>query len=333
MKASYWRPEDGKIRCLLCPHACLIENGRTGICRVRQAENGELVLPYYGAITALAIDPIEKKPLYHFYPGSRILSLGFVSCNLACPFCQNWEISQTTDQDMRFVSSENLISMAREAGSIGIAFTYSEPLIHFEYISSVAKEARAAGLKTVLVSNGFLREAPAREILSLMDAANIDLKSFSPNTYTRSLRGGLEEVKKIITIAATALRLELTCLLVPGMNDSDQEIEAMSAWIAAIDPEIPFHLSAYHPAWKSTIPATQPSDLARAQKIAKKHLKYVYSGNISGFDDATRCPGCDSVLLSRQGYISRIMGLSGNSCARCGRQIPIILGSETKNPS
>jgi pyruvate formate lyase activating enzyme len=330
MKAAFWRPEDGKVRCLLCPHGCLIAEGRTGICRVRQVENGELCLPYYGGITALALDPIEKKPLYHFYPGSRILSLGFASCNLACPFCQNWEISQTIDADMRFVSTETLVSMAKEAGSIGIAFTYSEPLIHFEYVSEVARAARAAGLRTVLVSNGFIQEEPAREILSLMDAANIDLKAFSPETYEQTLKGGLDGVKKFISIAASMVHLELTCLLVPGMNDSDEEIDAMSAWIAGIDPEIPFHISAYYPAWKSKIPSTHASGLLRALELAKKRLAYVYSGNMAGMDDDTRCPACSALLLSRQGYFSQVKGLSEGRCSACGRKIPIIVGNEAK---
>lgn len=333
MKASYWRPEGGKVRCLLCPRECLIAEGGAGACRVRQAENGELALPYYGALTAVALDPVEKKPLYHFYPGSRILSLGFLSCNLSCPFCQNWEISQTTDADIRFVATETLISMAKEAGSIGIAFTYSEPLIHFEYVSAVAAAARASGLKTVLVSNGFLQEAPSREILSLMDAANIDLKAFSPETYRRTLGGELESVKKFISIAASLVHLELTCLLVPGMNDSDEEIEAMSAWIGGIGSEIPLHISAYRPAWKSKLPATKPQSVFRAVERAKKKLAYVYSGNVSGRDDDTRCPSCAALLLSRNGYVSRVEGLSDGRCAACGRKIPIFVGNDVEKSS
>lgn len=325
MIASYWRPEGEKLRCLLCPHSCLLSEGRFGSCRVRFASGGRLSLPFYGAISAMAVDPIEKKPLYHFHPGSRILSLGFLSCNLACPFCQNWEISQSTDQETRQIPPEGLIAAAREAGSIGIAFTYSEPLVHFEYVRDLAAAFRDAGLKTVLVSNGYLRRDPAREILSLMDAANIDLKSFSAATYADRLKGGLEAVREFIDIAAGMVHLELTCLLVPGMNDSDGEIQAMTEWVAGINPDIPFHLSAYHPAWKSGIPATKASDLRRALGIARQKLHYVYSGNLPGSEENTLCRGCGALLVSRTGYQARLRDISGSKCARCGKEVPMIL--------
>ncbi|MGA2642992.1 MAG: AmmeMemoRadiSam system radical SAM enzyme, partial [Spirochaetia bacterium] len=218
--ARWYEPRtDGKIACLLCPHRCVISETHPGKCGVRQLRDAALVLPFYGRISSLAVDPIEKKPLYHFHPGSRILSAGFVGCSFHCKFCQNWQISQTTEAGTRFISPEDLVSAAINEGSFAIAYTYSEPLVHAEYVVDTARLAHEAGLKNVLVSNGYLNPDPASEVLSLMDAANIDLKGFDQRFYRVETGGSLAEVQRFLKQAAGCVHLEVTTLVIPTKND------------------------------------------------------------------------------------------------------------------
>ncbi|MDR3146065.1 MAG: AmmeMemoRadiSam system radical SAM enzyme, partial [Treponema sp.] len=268
------------LRCGLCPRECLIPPGKTGRCGVRANAGGRGDIPYAGFITALAEDPIEKKPLYHYRPGSFILSLGFAGCNMHCPFCQNWHISQRSDAPGRYVGPGDLIAAARSSGLSQIAYTYSEPLIHAEFLIHCMELARKAGLANVLVSNGCIRAEAAADIIPLLDAANIDLKSFSEETYSRVLGGDLGAVLAFIRAAhAAGVHLELTTLIVPGLNDGPAETESCAAFIASLDRQIPWHLSAYHPDYRWDAPPTDPALLEGIACRARRVLPYVYTGN------------------------------------------------------
>jgi pyruvate formate lyase activating enzyme len=319
--------EDGRIACRLCPHNCVIQDNHPGKCGVRFNHGGTLDIPYYGMSSNVAMDPIEKKPLYHYHPGEPILSIGFVGCSFRCGFCQNWHISQGRDARTRFIEPKALVDAAKREGSFAIAYTYSEPLVHAEYVLDTAALARAAGLKNVLVSNGWLNEAPASEVLGLIDAANIDLKGFTDEFYRSETGGRLGEVKRFITQAAAKIHLEVTTLVIPGKNDSPSEIEALSSWLASVATaagrDIPLHLSAYHPDYKYTIPATSASALHSLAEVARRHLPWVYTGNIGPEESPTLCAGCANVLVQRHGYSVRVTGLRGDACSKCGRKSPI----------
>lgn len=267
----------------------------------------------------MAVDPIEKKPLYHFYPGSSILSVGFVGCSLRCPFCQNHGISQSTSSPTDHIEPEDLVSAALRERSFGIAYTYSEPLIHFEYVLACSKAARAAGLKNVLVTNGYLNPEPLAEILTFTDAANVDLKSFQAGVYQQELGGSLEEVKRFIAKAAGHIALEVTTLVVPGMNDSEGEIEQSARFLASLDPLIPYHLSCYHPRYRASAPPTDPASVVRLAEVARRHLKHVYVGNVGTEETVTFCAGCGNALIRRRGYATRVTGIAAGVCSRCGR--------------
>lgn len=273
--------EESKVGCLLCPHGCVIAPGKKGMCGARVNRGGELYAENYGRVTSLALDPVEKKPLYHFHPGGMILSLGSYGCNLRCPFCQNHEISmqEAPWREMRPEEVASLSLALAAKGNIGAAYTYNEPLIGYEFVRDCAALIRRQGQKNALVTNGFLREAPLRELLPLIDAMNIDLKSFSPGFY-REIRGELEAVKAVIALAAGACHLEVTTLVIPGKNDSEEETEALAAWLAGVDPNIPLHLSRFFPRYKLLdTPPTPVAAIRRLAKIAGKHLRYVYAGN------------------------------------------------------
>lgn len=314
----------GKIQCNLCPHGCELADGGTGICRVRQNRRGELSLPYYGMLSALAMDPIEKKPLYHFHPGSRILSAGFYGCNFRCPFCQNYNISQQLAEGGSVTTPEELVQAAVRQGSVGIAYTYSEPLVHFEYILKSAKLARENGLKNVLVTNGYINPTPAAELLEWIDAANVDLKSFNGDFYQDEIRGTLDPVLAFIKQAAGVVSLEVTTLVIPGKNDSTSEIRAISGFISDISAEIPLHLSCYYPTYKYTVKATTPDTVFDLARTAREKLKYVYEGNVGRHETNTFCPNCGTLLVKRRGYSVTIESLSNGRCSDCGTKIPVV---------
>ncbi|MGA2480800.1 MAG: AmmeMemoRadiSam system radical SAM enzyme [Spirochaetia bacterium] len=318
------RRPDGRIACLLCPHKCIIAPDSHGTCHVRYNRDGALQIPYYGRISSLAVDPIEKKPLYHFHPGSRILSAGFVGCSFHCKFCQNWHISQGVDADTRLIGPRELVEIARRERSFAIAYTYSEPLIHAEYVMDCARLARAAGLKNVIVSNGYMNEAPADEVLDLVDAANIDLKGWDPDFYKTETGGRLEEVKRFIAQAAAKTHLEVTTLVIPGKNDQPGQIEGIAGFIASLDTNIPLHLSAYHPQYKYELPPTPASTVRALAEVARQHLKFVYEGNIGPEENDTVCSSCGAVLVRRSGYSVKVVGLRDGACAKCGAPSPII---------
>lgn len=329
-QASFYRLLPGEqIQCELCPHHCQIPVGKTGFCNVRAYREGGLVSANYGRISALSLDPIEKKPLYHFFPGHPILSVGTVGCNFACEFCQNWQISREQGAT-REVTPQELVALAdaarREQGNIGLAYTYSEPVVWYEFLLATMPLIRQAGLENVLVTNAFLQAGPWKELLKWTDAANIDLKGFTPEYYRRWCHGQLQPVLDNIRAAAGQIHVELTTLLVPGENDDPEQITAMVRWIAAVDPDIPLHLSRYFPNYKLERPATAESTMQQALEIARQHLHYVYLGNIGASNDTT-CVKCGSTLVERNGYHTRV--LARGQCPGCGAQIPFTCGGET----
>jgi pyruvate formate lyase activating enzyme len=324
-EALYWEPgSSGRVHCLLCPNDCHIAEGKAGTCGVRENRAGRLELPRYGAISSIAVDPIEKKPLYHFHPGSRILSVGFVGCSFRCGFCQNWHISQSTDVDTRYVGPEDLVDTAVREKSFAIAYTYSEPLVHFEYVLDSAKLARRAGLANVLVTNGYLNPRPADELLPFVDAANVDLKGWDPGFYRQETGGNLEEVKRFIAESAGRIHLEITTLVIPTKNDDPAQIEGIARFIAGLDPGIPLHLSAYHPQHEYTLPPTPPGTVRRLAEVAKRHLKHVYVGNLGAESSDTACGECGNILVKRVGWHVQLTGIKAGACARCGAKSPII---------
>jgi len=273
-----------KVQCEICPHHCKIEEGHIGLCKGRTNQKGKIVSENYGRLTALSLDPIEKKPLNHFYPGTSILSVGSYGCNLKCPFCQNFDISMVSksDIDSTQITCEELIAKAMELksiGNIGIAYTYNEPLIGYEFVRDCARIAKAQELKNVVVTNGYICEEPFKELLPHIDAFNIDLKCFTEEFYHK-LRGDLATVKHTIELAAAECHVEVTTLIIPGENDSEEEMGALSKWLAGINPEIPLHISRFFPRWHmQDLEATPVKRVYRLAEVARGNLRYVHEGN------------------------------------------------------
>ena len=273
-----------KALCELCFHHCALDEGQTGLCRARACQDGKIVSLNYGKLTSLALDPIEKKPLRRFHPGSLILSVGSFGCNMRCPFCQNHEISMAGDSGIPTVevSPEQLAAQAAELvphGSIGVAYTYNEPLTGYEYVRDCAALVHEQGMVNVLVTNGTVEEEPWRVLLPLVDAANIDLKGFTPSWYRR-LGGDLETVKRSIVLAAERCHVEVTTLLIPGENDSEEEIRELARWLASISPEIPLHLSRFFPQYQMVDRLPTPVEqVYRLSEAAQEYLSHVYTGN------------------------------------------------------
>lgn len=326
----YRKAGDDKVQCLLCPHECLLSAGQRGLCRARKNIAGRLYTLNYGRVSSLGIDPIEKKPLYHFYPGRQIFSVGTFGCNFRCQFCQNWEISQG-EPATEELSPERLVAMAlrarEESGSVGIAYTYSEPVVWYEFVYDCAKLAHEKGLKNVLVTNGSIQEEPLEKLLPYIDAMNIDVKAFTPDYYRRVCRGELEPVLRTVERAYGRCHIELTTLLVPGMNDSDEELEALVDWVASLSRDVPLHFSRYFPRYQMELPPTPLQTLVRAWELARQKLRYVYIGNaweLGERYDNTYCPGCGSLLIRRSGYFVLLSGLEGRRCKECGTDIAVV---------
>ncbi|MDF2502332.1 MAG: AmmeMemoRadiSam system radical enzyme, partial [Anaerosporomusa subterranea] len=298
--AEYFSIEGDGVRCCLCPHNCLIRSDKTGFCRTRVNRNGSLYITNYGACTASAIDPIEKKPLYHFYPGADIFSLGSWGCNFNCRFCQNWHLTQTHVEPTD-LSPQESVNLAISAGktNIGIAYTYSEPGVWFEYVRDAAIVARSAGLANVVVTNGYINPKPLAELLTCTDAMNIDVKAFTEDFYKTVCSGELHQVMNTVESAVQACHVEVTTLVIPGMNDSMNEISALAKWLATLSPDIPLHLSRYFPNYQMNLPATPLTTLQQAWQTAREYLHYVYIGNIGPTGTNTDCPGCGALLIER----------------------------------
>jgi pyruvate formate lyase activating enzyme len=324
-EALHWeQAEADKVHCLLCPQDCTIPPGGSGRCLVRKNSGGRLYATNYGAVSGLALDPIEKKPLYHFYPGSLILSAGSRGCSLACGFCQNWSSVRGEGHTELLTPAElaDLAEATRERGNCGIAFTYTEPLVWYEFVLEAAKEARSRGLKTLLVTNGFIRPQPWLELLVTIDAVNIDLKAFTPRFYRENCGGSLKPVQDAIAAAAGKCHVEVTTLLIPGQNTGEDEMRELSAFLAGIDPRIPLHLSRYYPARKWRQPATPPELIWRLAEVARQKLDFVYIGNLPGsYETGTYCPDCGQLLIQR-GLAARVHLIHGR-CPRCNYLLDI----------
>ncbi|MBN1242423.1 MAG: AmmeMemoRadiSam system radical SAM enzyme [Spirochaetales bacterium] len=327
-EGRFWNAgKSGAISCGLCPHRCQIAPGTSGICKVRQNEDGRLVLPFYGRASSVAVDPIEKKPLYHFKPGTPVLSIGFVGCNLRCPFCQNWEISQGLGAPTERLDPEECAKLARRSRCASVAYTYSEPVVHTEWVIEAMSSVRAAGLANVLVTNGCVLPPASTELLASCDAVNVDIKSWDADFYRRELGGELEAVKAFIAEArGSGVHVEATTLVLPGSNDSEEEIDAIAAFLASLSPELPYHLSAYRPMYRWTKPATPPENVVRLAAIARGRLRHVYAGNLAFERNDDHCPACGAVLVRRAGYSVDASGLSGGTesearCAACGERV------------
>ncbi len=324
-EAQYYQKEkDDRVRCLLCPQGCRLAPGEKGKCLVRRNQGGILYALTYGKVAAVQMDPIEKKPLYHFYPGRQILSLGAIGCNLSCQFCQNYHLVEGK-VPLDNLSPEQAVRLAREDNSVGIAYTYNEPLIWFEYVLDSARIAREEGLKNVLVTNGLINPKPLEELLPFIDAMNIDLKSIRDEFYRRLCGGFRDPVLKSIERSNQACHIELTNLLITGTNDSTEEIKELIDYVASLDRDIPLHFSRYFPHYQLNVPSTPVDKLMEAYELAKEKLNYVYLGNLWSDEGAnTYCPKCKALLIQREGYATRIVDLRGRSCQKCGGEIKIV---------
>jgi pyruvate formate lyase activating enzyme len=336
---------DGTVQCQVCEHFCAVKPGQAGKCGVRRNYDGTLYLVVYGKAVAIRVDPIEKKPLFHFLPRGDVLSIGTYGCNFRCSFCQNWEMAQKRDFDEErdYRSAERsrrslgqdappeaLVSTCRQRGIPMIAYTYNEPTVFFEYTYDTARLAHGQGIKNVYVSDGFMSRAALDMIVPYLDGINVDLKAFGETGeefYHDVCGARLEPVKRNIRYIAqqTAVWIEVTTLLIPGLNDGDDELRTLAAWLVEVDPEIPWHVTAFRPAYKMLDrPPTLPRDLARAYDIGKRAgLHYVYVGNVMDADrESTHCPKCEQLLIRRRGYDVREVWPERGVCPRCGHLIP-----------
>jgi pyruvate formate lyase activating enzyme len=331
VKTDYWHPlDDGRIQCDLCPRFCKLKEGQQGLCFVRANEGNQIVLKTYGRSSGFCIDPIEKKPLNHFLPGTPVLSFGTAGCNLACKFCQNWDISKSREVHTLAdaASPEKIAAAAQRLDCRSVAFTYNDPVIFHEYAIDVAAACHERGIKTVAVTAGYICEAPRQPFFAAMDAANVDLKAFSEDFYYHLTGAHLQPVLDNLTYLKqeTDVWFEITTLLIPGKNDSDTELHAMCAWIMQnLGPEVPLHFTAFHPDWKMLdIPATPPGTLTRARGIALQHgLQYVYTGNVHDkAGGSTWCPQCGKCLIGRDWYRLSDWHLTASGCCDgCGHKI------------
>ena len=315
------------VKCNLCPNYCVIKEGETGICKVRENINGELYSLVYNKPVAIHIDPIEKKPLFHFYPGSRALSIATAGCNLRCNFCQNWEISQSLPGEIEAYKKtpQDIINLAIKYDCESIAFTYTEPTIFYEYMLDIAKLADKNDLKTVMITCGYINEEPFRELCQYIDAANIDLKGFSKEFYQEYTTGQLQPVLNTIQTAhQESLYFEITNLIIPEANDDEETISQMCDWITRnIGTDYPLHFSRFFPKYKLlNKPATSPNTLKKAREIAvSKGIKYVYIGNIATRFEDTYCPECEEKIIDRTGYHINQIYIKDGNCKFCGEKI------------
>ncbi|MGW8320111.1 MAG: AmmeMemoRadiSam system radical SAM enzyme, partial [Thermodesulfobacteriota bacterium] len=328
-EASYYKKlEHKEVQCLLCPRKCVVGDQERGYCGVRENRLGTYYTLVYNRPCTARPDPIEKKPFYHFRPRSLAYSLATAGCNMNCKYCQNWEISQVRPEQVRdfLLTARDCARQARDLDCISIAYTYTEPVIFWEYMYDIAAEARKAGIKNVMISGGFVEEKPLRDLLPLMDAVKIDLKAFSDKYYREVCRGRLEPVLEALKIIREAgVWLEIVYLVLPTLNDSSDEIRALSAWIRKeLGPDVPIHLTRFHPTYlMKKLPPTPVDTLERLKKIAQTEgLHYVYIGNVPGHSGkSTLCPECGALLVHRTGYNVRVEALRGDTCEKCGLKI------------
>jgi len=330
-EAKFWQVEGDRLGCCLCPHHCKIAPGKRGICGVRQNVDGKLYSLIYGKASSVHIDPVEKKPLFHFRPAENILSLGSFGCNLKCLHCQNFSISQARPEEggSGSMSPEDVSRLAMENGCRNIAFTYNEPTIWHEFTYDACKLAKEKGLGTVYVTNGFIEEEPLREIAPFLDAMNIDVKGFRDDFYTRICKGRLDPVLKATKVAfGLGVHIELTYLIIPTKNDSTEELKEYVAWVhSELSDDVPVHFSRFHPDYKmEDVPPTPLKTMQHAQEIAKEvGLNFVYLGNMPSEDgENTICPKCGTLIIRRHGYFVEKVAYGGGNCPRCGRSLYIV---------
>ena len=325
------RLEDGRIQCDVCPRACRLREGQRGLCFVRMCEGGEVVLTTYGRSSGFCVDPIEKKPLNHFLPGSSVFSFGTAGCNLACKFCQNWDISKSRELDTLAdaASPDEIAEAAARLGCASVAFTYNDPVIFVEYAIDVADACRARGIRSVAVTAGYVCDEPRVELFRHMDAANVDLKAFTEEFYAQTCAGHLQPVLDTLVYLKheTDVWFEITNLLIPGLNDSDEEIDAMTRWIvSSLGPDVPVHFTAFHPDYKlRDRPPTPPETLARARELARANgVRHAYTGNVFDVDgQSTYCHACGGRVIERDWYRLGAYRLRDDGrCDSCGAQLP-----------
>ena len=323
-EALFWKKLNGEVQCQLCPHYCSLKPEELGKCRARQNRGGKLISLSYGRPCSINLDPIEKKPFYHFLPGHKTLSIATAGCNLSCSHCQNWEISQCSPQKMgQELEPGEVVKKALEKNAKIISYTYTEPAIFYEYMLDIAKLARKEGIKNTMVSNGFINQKPLKKLLPYMDAANIDLKALSDKHYKEICGARLEPVLETIkTLKEKGVWIELTNLLIPGLNDSKENIERLVEWIKDnIGAEVPVHFSAFYPTYKMKDKRPTPIEkVERAGEIAKSNgLKFVYTGNLE--ENNTACPNCGKVLIRRGGRVEKEFRRRRLTCSKCGEKI------------
>lgn len=328
----YETVEKGFVQCRLCGQHCLIGEGKRGVCRVRQNSEGKLVPLAYGILSAMTADPVEKKPLSHFQPGTTTMSIASDGCNLQCPWCQNHHMAQNVRRTRsirgRSVPPEEVVAVTLAEGCASVSYTYSEPTIHYEYNREVGVLARSRGLKNIFVTNGTMTAEVARDAATaFLDAANVDLKAMRPETYKTLCKGSLDRVLETIrTLHEEGVWVEVTTLIVTGTNDGEEELRDAARFLVSVSPEIPWHLSRYHPANEWTASRTPVSTLRRAREIGREEgLHYVYTGNVWGDEgEHTYCPSCGTLVIRRRGFLATPVGLlpeGGGQCAKCGGKI------------
>jgi pyruvate formate lyase activating enzyme len=337
-EAMLYQPVDkGRVECFLCAHRCVIADSKFGVCAVRENRGGELYTHVYGEVIAAHVDPIEKKPLYHFLPGTTSFSIATVGCNFRCPFCQNWQISQVAKKDKTLsgdyeLSPENIVKEARKKLCRSISYTYTEPTIFFEYAYDTAKLARAAGLANNFVTNGYMTAEALKTIQPYLDATNVDLKAFSDETYKKICGARLQPVLDSIRLMRELkIWVEVTTLVVPGLNDGEDELRSIARFIAGVSPEIPWHVSRFHPDYKYTqTDATPVETLRKACSLGKEQgLKYIYIGNVWGESEDTFCPHCQKPLIRRSGFFVEEDKVKNGQCPFCGTAIAGIFGDKS----
>ncbi|WP_297421390.1 AmmeMemoRadiSam system radical SAM enzyme [Clostridium sp.] len=325
-KIPFYEEYKDKIRCRVCPHNCIIDEDKFGICRVRTVKDNMPTAINYGEVTSMGVDPIEKKPLYHFKPSKDILSIGSFGCNMTCSFCQNHEISQGKPET-QYINVEKLIEIIPSIeNNVGVAFTYNEPFMWYEYMYDAAKNIKENTTETsvVVVTNGYINEEPLMKLLPYVDAMNIDLKGYTNRYYSNICGAKLEPVLETIKKCNPHCHVEITTLLVSEENDSLEEARQIAEFIASVSEDIPLHLSRYFPRYKMENAATQVEKITAAQNEAKKYLKHVYVGNVQGVDNNTYCDNCNELLIERNGYSTEVY-LKESKCEKCGEEINIIL--------
>jgi pyruvate formate lyase activating enzyme len=332
-EAMLWKPKDGQALCVLCAHRCAIDEGKRGLCGVRLNSEGKLYALTYGRLISRAVDPIEKKPLYNFLPGTRSYSIAAAGCNFFCDFCQNWQISQMTheggDVYGEEFTAEEVVAEAKAYQCASVSYTYTEPTIFFEFAHDTAILARQAGLKNIFVTNGYQTPETVEQMAGLIDAANVDLKSYSDEFYRKRCGARLAPVLNAIKLMhQQGMFIEITTLVIPGENDSPEELKQLADFIASLSSDIPWHVSRFHPDYKRQDAAYTPSEtIFDAAEIGKASgLRYVYAGNLpAGKYEHTYCPACGTMVLERSGFSSRNAGLNERKCRKCGQTLNIIV--------